>query len=680
MDQYSQYIALSRYARWIPEENRRETWRETVDRFGEFWVKRYPEVADKIYEACEAIFNLEVMPSMRCIMTAGAALERDEIAGYNCAYGAMTGRGKEIELYNKTIEEMVGEPIKLSLKNPICFDEFMYILLCGTGHGFSVELDYVDHMPTVGKHLSRKIYQPTQANFYGVGKKELSTFDAAANCIRVADSKYGWASAIRILVVELYNGNFPGWDLSEIRPEGAPLKTFGGRASGPQALDELMVFISDTFRGSSGKKLSALRCHDICCKIAESVIVGGVRRSATLSLSDLLDIKMRGAKSETNWYDKYPHRALANNSVAYDHKPSMEVFMAEWLALVESKAGERGIFNREAAERQVAKNGRRDTGYRFGTNPCSEILLRDRGLCNLSEVVVRAGDTFGELKRKVGIATFLGTLQATLTNFVYLHKKWRDNAKEEALLGVSLTGIMDHPHLSGTSDPSQLSATLEKLKEHSIKQNAKWASVLMINPAAAITCVKPSGTVSQLVNSASGIHPRYSEFYIRTVRGDTKDPLTQLMIAQGVPNEPARGNSSTTVFSFPIKSPEGCLTRVDKTALEQLEQWLIYQRHWCEHKPSATIYVGEHEWLEVGAWVYRNFDEVSGLAFLPRDDHIYHQAPYQEITQDEYMVAKSNMPEIDWSRLIDFEMEDTTTGTQELSCTGGVCEIADIGQ
>jgi len=624
---FQSFIATSRYARWIEEEKRRETWPETVDRYMRNVVGDKVDV-DTSRRIQEAILNLELMPSMRALMTAGEALNRDNTAGYNCSY--------------------------LPVDDPRSFDEAMFILLCGTGVGFSVERQYISKLPEVPE-----------------------TIDRSEDVIVVQDSKEGWAKAFRKLISHLYAGEIPTWDVSKVRPAGARLKTFGGRASGPGPLIELFNFTVDIFQKAKGRKLSSIECHDLMCKIGEVVVVGGVRRSAMISLSNLSDDRMRHAKSGS-WWEKAGHRALANNSVAYTEKPDMESFMREWLSLVESKSGERGIFSRPASKKQAAKNSRRDASYDFGTNPCSEIILRPYQFCNLTEVVVRATDSVEDLERKVKLATVLGTIQSTLTHFPYLRKIWTKNTEEERLLGVSLTGILDSKLLGPKN--AGLAKTLEHLKSVAVSTNTEWADKLGIPASAAITCVKPSGTVSQLVDSASGIHARHSAYYIRTVRGDNKDPLTQFMKDQGIPSEPdVMKPENTTVFSFPMKSPEGAVTRNDMTALEQLELWLTYQRHWCEHKPSITVTVRDNEWMEVGAWVYKHFDEVSGISFLPHSDHTYQQAPYQEVGEREYKELLAVMPtKIDWSRLSDYEMEDTSKGTSTFACVGGVCEIVDI--
>jgi len=630
MNDYMRFIAISRYARWLEEEGRREIWEETVERYVNTVVApkfSNEEVVLECMQIEDAIKSLEVMPSMRAMMTAGPALERDNTCAYNCSY--------------------------LPVDDPKSFDEAMFILLCGTGVGFSVERQYVSKLP------------------------EIPNLFQSDTTIMVKDSKEGWAKALRQLIALLYAGEIPKWNTSKVRPAGAKLKTFGGRASGPGPLEELFQFTVDTFKAAQGRKLSSLECHDLMCKIGEVVVVGGVRRSAMISLSNLSDDRMRHAKSGM-WWENNKQRALSNNSTCYTEKPDMETFLREWTALVESKSGERGIFNRVASQKQAAKNGRRDPNQEFGTNPCSEIILRPYQFCNLTEVVVRSGDTIEDLERKVKLATILGTIQSTYTHFPYLRKKWKDNTEEERLLGVSLTGIMDNSLM--TTKNAGLEKTLEHLRGIAVATNAEWADRLGIPQSTAITCVKPSGTVSQLVDSASGIHARHSEYYIRTVRGDNKDPLTQFMIDQGIPNEPdVMKPDATTVFSFPMKSPEDAVTRNDMTAIEQLETWLIYQRHWCEHKPSITVTVRDHEWLEVGAFVYKHFDEMSGVSFLPHTDHTYAQAPYQEVSKEVYEGTVAKMPlDIDWSRLVDYEKEDRTAGMQTFACSGDSCEIVDL--
>jgi len=640
---YQDFIYLRTYSRWREDLKRRETWEETVTRYVDYFVnKEWPDptridVEQVRLDLWLAIRNLEVMPSMRSLATAGSALDRDNVAGYNCAY--------------------------VAVDSPRAFDEAMYILMCGTGVGFSVERQYINELPVVAE-----------------------SFHETDTTIVVADSKIGWAKSFRELVSMLYAGQIPRWDVSKVRPAGAKLKTFGGRASGPEPLVKLFKFAVELFKKSAGRKLNSIECHDLMCKIAEIVVVGGVRRSAMISLSNLTDERMRTAKSG-QWWVENSQRALANNSVCYTEKPDVGIFMREWESLYESKSGERGIFNREAALKTIPER-RKESQYKdYGCNPCSEIILRSKQFCNLTEVVVRNSDTFDDLRRKVRIAAILGTLQATLTDFRYLSKEWEKNTKEEALLGLSFTGIMDHPVMSGEAEKADFLWTdkginpyledwLEPLKEYAIEVNREWANKLGINPAAAITCVKPSGTVSQLVDSSSGIHPRFSEFYIRRVRADKKDPLSQLMIDQGVPVEEDKINPSTWVFSFPMKAPEGAITNKDVTAISQLELWKLYQEHWCEHKPSITVFYKDEEFMDVGAWVYKNFDSVSGISFLPHTDHTYEQAPYEAITKEEYEKMIVAMPkEIDWSKLSEYEKEDTTTSSKEFACSGNSCEI-----
>jgi ribonucleoside-triphosphate reductase len=636
--EYQTFIALSRYARWLPDQKRRENWGETVERYmtnvcnpialsGGTAITTGLDI--QTHDSIEqAILSLEVMPSMRSLMAAGKAADRDNTCMYNCSY--------------------------LPVDDPKSFDEAMFILLCGTGVGFSVERQYISKLPDVPDRL----------------------FESDTTVV-VKDSKEGWAKAYRQVLSLLWAGEIPKWDVSGVRPAGAKLKTFGGRASGPAPLVDLFKFTVGKFKGAVGRKLSSIECHDLMCKVGEVVVVGGVRRSAMISLSNLSDDRMRHAKSG-QWWETQGHRALANNSVCYTEKPDVETFLREWTALVESKSGERGVFNRVASKKQAEKYGRRDSSYEFGTNPCSEIILRPYQFCNLTEVVVRATDSLQDLERKVRLATIMGTIQSTYTYFPYLRKIWQRNTEEERLLGVSLTGIMDNPMM--TSKNEGLEKTLEHLRLVAVATNADWAVRLGIPASTAITCVKPSGTVSQLVDSASGIHTRHSPYYIRTVRGDSKDPLTQLMIDQGVPSEPCvMKPNQTVVFSFPVKSPEGCVVRDDLTAIEQLETWLVYQRHWCEHKPSVTVSVKDDEWLEVGAFVYKNFDEMSGVSFLPHDGGSYQQAPYQECTEQEYLALVETSPvSIDWTKLSMYEEDDNTSGMQTMACSGDVCEIVDL--
>jgi len=629
---YQQYIHKSRYARWLWDENRREGWDETVTRYFDFFQTYLKDnnnfdlddVTRKSLE--ESVLSLKTMPSMRCLMTAGEALKRENVSGYNCSY--------------------------VAVDSPRSFDEILYILMNGTGVGFSVESKFTEQLPVVSED-----------------------FHHSDTTIVVADSKLGWAKALKELIGMLYVGQMPKWDFSKVRAAGAPLKTFGGRASGPAPLNDLFNFCITTFKKASGRRLTTLECHDIVCKIAEIVVVGGVRRSALISLSDLSDDRMRVAKSGEWWKDNV-QRALANNSYVAKDNVDVGIFMREWLSLYESHSGERGIFSRQASKKQAARFGRRDTNYDFGTNPCSEIILRSREFCNLTEVVVRGDDNLATLKEKVRNATILGVFQSTLTNFKYLSKKWKENCEEERLLGVSLTGIMDNQYTNGKS--GNLEIFLNELRTVAQDTAKEWAEKIGIPVSAAITCVKPSGTVSQLVDAASGIHARHSPYYIRTVRADKKDPLATMMLDMGFPAEDdVTKPDNTYVFSFPIKSPENAIYRKDMTAIEQLELWLMYQRHWCEHKPSITVSVKEEEWPEVGAWVWKHFDEMSGVSFLPFSDHTYQQAPYQDCTREEYEALAAKMPkEVDWSKLAQYENTDLTEGAQMLACSSaGGCEI-----
>ena len=645
--EYQNFIYLSRYSRWLEEEGRRETWDETVNRLITFFkvhIETNLGVKDQLDTKDwtmirNAILNLEVMPSMRSLMTAGPALERENIAGYNCSY--------------------------IPVDNPKSFDEILYILMNGTGVGFSVERQYVNQLPTIPD----------------------VEFEKTDDVISVADSKEGWARAFKDLVSYLYSNRIPKVDVSKVRPAGSRLKTFGGRASGPQPLVDLFDFTIRKFEEARGRKLNSIECHDIVCKIGDVVVVGGVRRSALISLSNLSDDRMRAAKSGA-WYDTETQRRLANNSAVYTNRPDTGVFMKEWLSLYESKSGERGIFNRESAQQKAAQNKRRIWDVDFGTNPCSEIILRPNQFCNLTEVVCRAEDDRNSLARKIRIATLLGTIQSTLTDFGYLRKRWTTNTEEERLLGVSLTGIMDckllhssPAKLSYSANVPYLEDNLNYLRNVAIATNKKWAEKLGIPQSTAITCVKPSGTVSQLVDSASGIHTRHSPYYVRTVRADNLDPLTKFMKEHGIPNEPdVTSPDNVTVFSFPIQTSSKSQFRNDLSAIEQLKIWKVYAEHWCEHKPSVTISVKEREWIEVGAWCWDNFDHLSGVSFLPYSDHNYKQAPYQEINKEEYKNIMKTMPKkrIDWSLLTEFEKEDNTTGAQELACTAGVCELVDI--
>ncbi len=640
-DTYQSFIYKSRYARWLDEKGRRENWNETIDRYIRFMYHQldHLETRDKEirWSTFEEAFNnlrdmiteQRIMPSMRALMTAGPALDREHIAGYNCSY--------------------------VPIDNPRCFDEILYILMNGTGVGFSVERNCIHNLPSIPD----------------------SSFQYTDDRISVADSKEGWARSLRDLISYLYTSRIPKIDYSKVRPAGARLKTFGGRASGPEPLEDLFKFVINIFTEARGRKLSSIECHDIVCKIGDVVVSGGVRRSALLSLSDLYDDRMRHAKVG-EWYNTEPQRALANNSVAYTHRPSIESFMQEWLSLVMSKSGERGMFNREAAQRQAARFGRRSADADYGTNPCSEIILLPNQFCNLTEAVCRPDDTAETLMEKVAYATILGTFQATMTNFHYLRKRWKDTTEKERLLGVSLTGIMDCPLLNKNGE--SLEKLLVRLREHAVEINKKWSKMLGIPVSAAITCVKPSGTVSQLTNAASGIHPRHSQYYVRTVRGDNKDPLVKFLKEAGVVNEPdVMFPDNNTVFSFPVKCTGKTVTRNDISAVEHLELWMTYSEHWCEHKPSITVSVREEEWMEVGAWCYKNFDRLSGISFLPHSEHAYRQAPYQECSKEEYQELYKTTPKnIDWEKMNAFESEDNTKASQELACTAGVCEIVDI--
>lgn len=606
MNDYSTYIALSRYARWLPEHNRRETWSETVARYFDFFDNH---VETKFNHALEwyrlkrpslesAVVGLESLPSMRCLMTAGEALRRDNMAGFNCS--------------------------ALAIDHPRAFDELMYILMCGTGAGYSVERQFITKLPEVAE-----------------------TLHDTDTVIVVSDSKIGWSSALRELISLLYSGKIPKWDLSKVRAKGEPLKTFGGRASGPEPLNSVFKFFVETFRKAAGRKLNSVECHDLCCKIAESVIVGGVRRSALISLSNLTDDRMRRAKSG-QWWEDNPHRALANNSIAFTEKPDFDSFLTEWKALYDSKSGERGFFSRVAAQKKL-KGSRREWEHDWLVNPCAEILLRSQEVCNLTEAVARFNDTPESLRDKIEVASILGTLQSTLTDFRYVRSAWKKNCDEERLLGVSITGIEDCPALEDD-------VLLMELRQLAMTTNQQVAGLLGINTSVAITTVKPSGTVSQLVDSASGIHPRFAPYYIRRVRSDSTDPLAHLMQAQGVPCEPCVWNPATTVvFSFPQKAPDGAKCVKDRTAKEQLDLYMRFQDMYTDHKPSITIYYKDEEFLELGQYVYNNFDKVIGISFLPRSDHTYQQAPYEEITKEQYEELVAAMPSIDWSQLHNYE-------------------------
>ncbi len=625
---YTQFIHRSRYARWLPDKGRRETWAETVDRFVDYCEARvgaFPIFNRDVIRS--AIFNLDVMPSMRVLMTAGPALDNCAVCAFNCAY--------------------------LPVDDPRAFDETLYILMCGTGVGFSVERQVVARLPEVSE-----------------------SFAETSIVIVVEDSKEGWAEAYQELIALIYVGRVPSWDTSKLRPAGAKLKTFGGRSSGPEPLKDLFRFTVEVFREASGRKLTSIECHDLMCKIGEVVVVGGVRRSALISLSNPSDERMRDAKIGS-WWETAPWRALANNSAAWTEKPDPGRFMREWLSIYESRSGERGIFNREAARRKVESLGdRRDPDHEWGCNPCSEIILRPNQFCNLTEIVLRPEDTVESITRKAEIATVLGTVQATFTDFRHLRSRWRQATEEEALLGVSMTGIMDHPALSNPGVLTEV--TLDSYRSVVVRTNELAAKALGISPAAATTCVKPSGTVSQLVTAPAGIHENFSPYYIRRVRADAKDPIARFMIDKGIPWEPdVTKSNDVVVFEFPQKSP--MQSRTGRPAIEQLELWLTWARGWCEHKPSCTIHVAEDEWPAVGAWIYDHFDEVSGISFLPRTGHTYRQAPYEEIDAEEYERRVAEMPEtLDWDDLRDYESDDETIGSQEFACTADHCEVVDL--
>jgi ribonucleoside-triphosphate reductase len=635
---YQSFIHKSRYSRWLENEKRREDWHETVDRYlsfvDEHLKEKYEFVLPKNLkkQIRDYILDLEVMPSMRAMMSAGEALKRDHIAGYNCSY--------------------------VQVDNQKVFAEILYVLMCGTGVGFSVERQFVNELPD----LPSEIYD-------------------TETIIKVRDSKIGWAKALKELIALLYTGQCPKYDLTKIRPKGSILKTFGGRASGPEPLDKLFRFVIHIFKQAvlnNQRKLSSIQCHDIICHIGNCVVVGGVRRSALISLSNLSDDRMRQAKMG-QWWEENSQRSLANNSVSYTEKPEMGMFINEWKSLYDSKSGERGIFSRYGAVKKAKENGRRDpNGHHYGTNPCGEILLRNMEFCNLTEVVVRDSDTPETLKKKIEIATILGTIQSTLTDFKFISSDWKKNCEEERLLGVSLTGVMDSSLTNKVNDKTK--KLLLSMRDVAVKTNKKWADKFNINVSVAITCNKPSGTISQLVDCSSGVHTRHSEYYLRTVRADNSDPLCKFMIESGFPYEKCVTNPDyVTVFSFPMKSPSGCITRKDLTAIEQLEIWKMYKEYWCEHNPSVTISVRENEWMAVGSWVYENFDSITGVSFLPYSEHIYPQAPYQDLTKEQYTKALENMPKsIDWNKLKEYESEDNTTSSQELSCSAGSCEVVDI--
>jgi ribonucleoside-diphosphate reductase alpha chain len=637
MSQYQSFIAISRYARWDDENQRREFWEESADRYltflSEHTLKNYQyDLSQDMQFLREKFVGLEALGSMRALMTAGPALSRSNIAGYNCSY--------------------------LPIDDEVAFDELLYILMNGTGVGFSVEKRYVEKLPVVGREIDMRTVEFP---------------------IVVEDSKEGWAKALREVVRVLYSGLVPTWDVSGVRPAGSRLKTFGGRSSGPEPLVDLFEFVTKIFTNAVGRQLTTLEVFDIVCKIASVVVVGGVRRSALIALTDLDDQDLATAKSG-EWYVEHPYRGLANVSAVYDKRPTQSEFMAEWKNIYDSKSGERGIFNREASRNQAAKYGRRDATIDYGTNPCSEIILRPYQFCNLSTVIVRPEDTLLDLMEKVKAATIFGTIQSTLTDFKYLRPIWRENTEEERLLGVSMTGQLGHPVLNGSEGTTVLTEWLDQLRQYAVYINREYAKKLGISPSAAVTCVKPEGTTSQLANAASGMHTWHAKYYVRRVRGDKKDPLSRLMIDAGIPAEEDVMNPSAMVFSFPIKAPDYALTRTDLSAIEHLDLWLAYQRHFTEHKPSVTITIKEDEWLETAAWVWKNFDELSGVAFLPYSDHVYQQAPYEDLTEEQYNDMLYTMPsQIPWEDLSWYELYDQTVGTQSLACTAdGGCEDVDL--
>ncbi len=633
MTQYQNFIFVSRYAKWREADNRRETWAETVDRYIEFFkahlVKYNVDPKNEVYaNVREAIYNLDVMPSMRALMTAGPALERSHMAGFNCSF--------------------------VAIDHPRAFDEILWILANGTGVGFSVERSSVEQLPTIPNRMNK-----------------------TAKVIEVEDSREGWASAYRALIENLYMGYVPSFDVSAVRPAGARLKTFGGRASGPGPLLDLFTFTIDTFTAAQGRRLSPLEVHDVVCKIGEVIVSGGVRRSALISLSDVSNYEMAKAKSGS-WWENNGQRALANNSAIYDYKPTPELFLREWGNLIESQSGERGLFNREGVRN--AAPARRRGDLLVGTNPCGEIALRNMGLCNLTDVVIKPHDTEADIRHKVRIAAIIGTWQSTLTEFPYVRPGWRENAEDERLLGVGLTGIYGNRLFNNPNDP-RLSQRLDSLRNSAVQMNARWAETLGINPAAAVTTIKPSGTVSQLTGVASGIHPLYAPYYIRTVRGANTDPLVQLMKDSGVPHEPdVMAPDKTTVFSFPIAAPKHAVTRTDVSALDHLALYKVYREHWAEHTVSITVNVKPEEWVAVAAWVYENWNSLAGVSFLPYSEHTYQQAPYTEVSADEYEAAVAKMPKsVRFEDLAFYEREDGTTGARELACSSDTgCEVVDL--
>jgi len=618
----SEFVYIRTYSRWIEEKKRRETWEETVDRFMNFIVKeRVDKIPNKVLKKIkEKILNFEVMPSMRAMWSAGNAAKNENVSMYNCAFTAVD--------------------------KPEAFAESLYILMCGTGLGYSVEKEIIEQFPTIPK--------------IEIDKKET---------IVIEDSRKGWADSLKYLVNSLFEGKDIDFDYSQLRPKGARLITMGGRSSGPAPLINLHQYIRETFFKAQGRKLTPIECSDIMNQIADSVVVGGVRRSSQISLSDLEDEEMRNAKI----WPFPPRRSMSNNSAIYRIKPKAVEFLKEWASLAISGTGERGIFNIETAQKNCPE--RRKGKYIQGVNPCGEVNLRNKQFCNLSEVVITENDDFDTLLDKVETATWLGVIQSTFTDFPYLSKEWKKNCEEERLLGVSLTGQMDNPIILSVEILKALKRKAQKIAEHASK-------IMEINNPTAITLVKPSGTVSQLVDSSSGIHTRYAKYYIRRYRISSTDPLLKMIKDQGITVKPENGQEdlkeneiSTYVISFPIKSPENAVTRNNLSAIEQLEWYKKIQTNYCEHNASMTVYVKDEEWFEVGNWVYKNWNIVNGISFLPYDGGKYKQAPYEEITEEQYNKLIKSFKTIDYSQLSKYELEDNTEGAKMYNCSGDKCEI-----
>jgi ribonucleoside-diphosphate reductase alpha chain len=637
MSLYQQVIFKTRYARWVEEEGRRENWDETVKRYCDYFEDHLKEkhshkIPRKVLkEVYDSIYNLEVMPSMRTLMTSGKALESAEVANYNCAF-------------------LVVDAVR-------AFSEHMYVLMCGAGSGFSVERRFTEKLPEVPEEL-----HPSDTT------------------IIVADSRKGWCAAYNQYLNLLFAGNIAKVNVDKVRKEGTRLKTFGGYASGPGPLLDLFKHTEEIFRGAQGRQLRPIEVFSIMCYIAQIVVVGGVRRSATIALFDKDDIEMRTAKSGY-WFNdpKRKHYAMANISAVFETKPAAAEFMDIWRDLVASKAGEPGILNRKAlweGAEAIGRATRYEDGSRipYGVNPCSEIVLQPYSFCNLTGAAIRPEDTLEDIKKKVRVATIIGTWQATVTDFDYLRKVWQSNVEDERLLGVCLAGIMDHPVLSQTTEES--ARWENELRELAWEVNKSIAEDIGINTTASVTAIKPAGNSGELYDVASGIHPRYAPYYIRSIRQSNGDPMTEFLKATGIPHEVSVQNARDSIFYFPVKSPEGAICAKDRTAIQQLEHWLHMKRNYATHTISATVYVREHEWIAVGAWVYDNFNEVTGLSFLPYDDHIYQQAPYTPCSAEDYEKARGKMPEeIDWSLLKHFEQSDSTTVSQEFACTGGSCAL-----